>query len=139
MNKTGPEIGYLFSDSQTQAFMPEEAASPMGCAERFQFCNSSDCGPLASLDDAFEYSARLFGISESLNEAESWDPLWVKYADNRLATRFLWLAFTYASYPITPYEAMSVLGPQVLESRRRLQGSFQGSFQGVLPDNQWQL
>ncbi|KAI1778679.1 hypothetical protein F4818DRAFT_306952 [Hypoxylon cercidicola] len=139
MNKTGPEIGYLFSDTKTQAFMPQEAASPMGCAERFQFCNQSQCGPLASLDDAFEYSAPLFGIAESLNEADSWDPLWEKYASNRLATRFLWLGSAYMSYPLTAYEAMSVLGPQVLESRRRLQGSFQGSFQGALPENQWQL
>ncbi|XXH04288.1 hypothetical protein Hte_010702 [Hypoxylon texense] len=139
MNKTGPEIGYLSLEGTSQAYTPEEAASPLGCAERFQFCNYLQCGPLASLDDALENSAPLFGITESLMESDKWDPLMEKYASNRSASRFLWMANSYANYPTTAYEAMAILGPQVLESRRRLQGSFQGSFQGALPDNQWQL
>jgi hypothetical protein len=139
MNKTGPEIGLLNSDSRFQAYMPQEAASPLGCAEQFQFCSNVQCGPLAGLNDALEYAAPLFGITESLAEVDLDEALWEKYSGNLSATQFLWIANTYNTYPNTPYEAMSQLGPQALDSRRRLLGSFQGSFQGSLPDNQWQL
>lgn len=139
MNKSGAEIGMLDLDSSFQAYMPQEPASPLGCVEQFQFCNYMECGPLAGLNDAAEYAAPLFGITESLVELDSFEPLWEKYAGNLSTIQFLWLANTYNTYPNTPYEAVSMLGPQALESRRRLLGSFQGSFQGLLPDNQWQL
>jgi hypothetical protein len=144
MNKTGAEVGYLsaLGGKKSSTYIPQEVASPLACAEQFQFCSRAQCGILAGLNDAMDGAAQLFNITESvakLDTFDSWHDLLEKYSSDRYATSFLWIAYIYYTYPTSAYQAISTLGPQSLESRRRLQGSFQGSYQGYLPEYQWQL
>ncbi|KAI1173299.1 hypothetical protein F4777DRAFT_558398 [Nemania sp. FL0916] len=51
----------------TPFWIPEEAASPLGCVEQFQYCNlarpNKPCGPLASFSDAVDGAAPLFNLT----------------------------------------------------------------------------
>ncbi|KAI0859850.1 hypothetical protein F4860DRAFT_242854 [Xylaria cubensis] len=135
MNVPGPVLRRLSSSESLQTFLPREAASPLACVQQFQVCNVTQCGPLASLADAWEDAASLFNVHDSLLESEISDLL-EKYSasGDETATRFLWLANTQSVYPLAPYEAIAILGPLLLDSGKQLQGSVQGS----LSDTQWQ-
>lgn len=52
-------------DGNRTVYQPEEAASPMGCVEQFQYCNAKGrCGNLASFADAVASAALVIDGTE---------------------------------------------------------------------------
>ncbi|KAI3321171.1 hypothetical protein HD806DRAFT_546613 [Xylariaceae sp. AK1471] len=135
MNVSGPSLKQLSTSQKLQTYMPEEAASPLGCVQQFQICNLTQCGPLASLADAWNDAAGIFNVNDSLIDSAI-DELLDKYSSSgdEMATRFLWFANTQSTYPLTPFEVIVVLGPLILESRKKLESGLQGA----IPNTQWQ-
>lgn len=119
--------GYLF-------YKPEEAASPMGCVRRFQFCNpslsSNNCGPLTSWYDAQLEAAPLFGltIEDRVNRTEP-------STNNTLGSRYAWLIQLLALGQASIDNIIVDLGQDALTSLKYLSGGVMGP----LPTNQWQL
>lgn len=115
-------------------YQPEEAASPMGCIQQFQFCNpslsSNNCGPLASWADAQNYAAPLFGITTEDLENEIDPP-----TSNIMGSRFVWLTQVLAFGQVSIEGVVLDLGPEALTSIKYLTSGVMGS----LPINQWQL
>lgn len=113
-------------------YQPEEAASPMGCTEQFQFCNpslsKSRCGPLASWNDAAVQSAPLFGMT-SADFANTNKP------NGTMISRYQWLASMMFNITVSTDRVVSTLGPDSLGSVKYLNSGFMGP----LTDNQWQL
>lgn len=118
-----------FRNSTPNVYQPEEAASPMACLEKFQFCNANkDCGPLSGTYPAFTEAAPLFNITafQVENGPVPSDPV---------GSRFYW--YYLALFSVAPDVDLLLrnLGPKALQS----QESLLGGFLGPLPDNQWQL
>ncbi|KAI0517479.1 hypothetical protein F5B22DRAFT_603142 [Xylaria bambusicola] len=118
-------------DMITQVYLPSEPASPMGCADQYQFCNTGidgidGCGPLSSLRDAVAGAAPLFNTSYaefSTYEAESKPGSLLAYFGN-----------VFFSFDITVESILSQLGGHGLLSHRTLSGAHQGP----IASNQWQ-
>lgn len=113
-------------------YLSDEAASPMGCAVRHQFCNyNKTCGSLGSFADALSSVANLFHFpleyvySYGTEPIEGWD-----------ATRSRFEVFHASlSSSASLEDLLRGLGPFSLLSLDHM-------FQGImwpLPDNQWQL
>ncbi|KAI1733495.1 hypothetical protein F4680DRAFT_463789 [Xylaria scruposa] len=100
-----------------QTYRPVEAASPLGCAEQYQFClsDTTRCGPLGGFYGASAGAFEVLGI----NREEVYD----------------------ANYKTTPKSLsnasgmVSIVGSQVLESKQTL--AF--GLQPPLPVNQWHI
>lgn len=125
----------IFTDEgQIQVYQPEEAASPMGCVDQFQFCNPSlsgnNCGPLASWADAQVEASPLFGIT--IEEMESED---VPTTSNTMGSRYVWLIQMLAFFQADISTIIMDLGPDALTSLKYLSSGIMGP----LPANQWQL
>lgn len=122
----GAPFGESYTTETGTTYRPEEAASPMGCMEQFQFCNTDTqhCGPLGGYLEAAMGAGPQFGLTadEALNDWAASDPT---------SSRFLW--FTLITNALDPYSVVRVLGPQALLS---VQGLSSG-FQGLLPTDQW--
>lgn len=98
----------------------EDAASPLACVQRHQFCHTSlpesdRCGPFASLLDTME-------------GAES-----MATSDKTMA-QLTWVS-EQIGHNAGVTDPILLLGPQSLASQRGLSGGFQGP----LKANQWQL
>lgn len=113
-------------------YRPEEAVSPLGCVEQFQWCRDPDqgqCGNLGSAFDALHSAAPLFNLTTK--DLESDRPM----SQSRPGTLLLWAYFTlFVTDTILP-AVVSTLGPASLASTALLQ---QGVISG-LQNNQWQL
>ncbi|KAI1737043.1 hypothetical protein F4680DRAFT_451404 [Xylaria scruposa] len=123
----GPFSDYLL-DGSSEFFIPEEAASPMGCVLQNQLCYAERCGPLASWNDAIVGSASYFNSTPEetfLGQA----PI-----GNRLATSLNWLINVLESGPIGLDSILVKLGPSSLASQSLFKGGVQ--FVSSQPD-QW--
>lgn len=111
MNNTG-------DSGSTQVYRQNEAASPLGCAGQWQFCNAYEtaCGPLASFEDA------LAGAT----------PAFEGDAADRLSWFIDSLDIDEGTLPGMLEEAQN----NALLSTQSLSSGYQGA---ALPDNQWQL
>src|SRR4051812_33146026 len=72
-----------------KSYIPEDAASPLGCVSQYQYCNlaaaeGSRCGPLASFSDAVVGAAVVFNSTPEEMQGES--PI------GKEATRLHWIA-----------------------------------------------
>lgn len=117
-----------------QSYRPNEAALPMGCVEKWQWCNSaypreSGCGPLASGYDALFGAAPLFNLT-----VEDFDPS-RPVSPNEPGNRLVWPALIFWGYPSILPSILRHLGARSLESQTRLSDGLQWP----LPDNQWHL
>lgn len=119
------------ADETIPRYTPEEAASPMGCAQQYQFCNpslpeDSRCGPLASWTDAVTGAAPLFNLTqEQLDESSS---------DQPNGSRFLWLV-PLLGHGKSINVVISTLSANALGSQQYMSG---GNL-AEMPDDQWQL
>ena len=113
--------------------MPVEAASPMGCVERVQWCNSaypgySGCGPLASLVDSIDGALPYFNMSkEELDITDN--PTW----STTQGARLIWSTLMQ----ITGMQLSGILshpGQKSLESQSLMMTGVQFGLQ----QNQWQ-
>lgn len=115
-------------------YQQEEAASPLGCLQQFQFCNpslsSNKCGPLASWADAQVESAPLFGITTEQFVQETAPTL-----NSSISSRYEWLILLLSSTHATIGNIIVDLGPEALTSIKYLSHGYMG----ILPANQWQV
>ncbi|KAI1847553.1 hypothetical protein JX266_006405 [Neoarthrinium moseri] len=120
------------------SFIPEEAASPLGCVEQWQWCKgipgsdsdtSTTCGPLASKDDALTGAAHLFGLDPGFMYADR------PVSNTSLGTTLIWPGLILRESVAVLNGVITYLGPKSLLSQTRL---FTG-IQWQLPANQWQL
>lgn len=117
----------ILDDGSLQIYRTSEAASPLGCASQWQFCNTntSACGPTTSLYDAMSRSLEAFGVSgnESIpNRSPAKD-------------RLEWLMATLGTETMNEAAVLRHQQDNALMSKQSL---FQG-YQGPIPDDQWQL
>ncbi|XXG93941.1 hypothetical protein Hte_000191 [Hypoxylon texense] len=118
----------------TQSYRPNEAALPMGCVEKWQWCNSAypretGCGPLASGYDAMFGAAPLFNLT-----VKDFDPS-RPVSPTEPGNRLVWPAIMFWGYPSTLPSILRHLGARALESQTRLSDGLQWP----LPNNQWHL
>lgn len=124
----GPPV--IMSNNSTQnVYLPEEAASPLACVERYQFCNAGkECGPLSGTIPTLIESASLFNMAaiDIINETVPEDPI---------GSRFYWYHLVLLTMAADIDDILDNLGPKALLSQQ----SLLGGFMGPLPDDQWQL
>ncbi|KAI0150240.1 hypothetical protein GGR57DRAFT_514510 [Xylariaceae sp. FL1272] len=116
------------------AYGLENSASPIGCVEQYQWCNSAysrdvGCGPLASRYDALYGAAALFNLT-----SEDLDPE-RPISSSEPGSRLIWPVLTLFTYPVQISRIWSHLGVASLASQSRLYDGLQNS----IPINQWQL
>ncbi|KAI1348756.1 hypothetical protein F5Y01DRAFT_306503 [Xylaria sp. FL0043] len=121
-------------NTDTKTYRPDDAASPMGCVEQWQWCNpayprESGCGPLASRNDAISGAAPLFNLSAQDLEVDRLS------SNDAQQTNFIWSLFTHKINPVTLPDMLGFLGARSLSSQERLYGGIQWP----IPKNQWQL
>lgn len=124
---------FLSSNSTDQvAFSPDEAASPLGCLQKYQICNvdESHCGPLKGFYDYQFQSASVFNISEEAVKNDEF------VENNPLGQRFQWFTGIMAyNGNIDISNALSQIGAYSLSSQSFTREGLIGS----LVENQWQL
>lgn len=130
----GSEISYNIREGTSKTYWPEEAASPLGCVRKFQFCNTAlpsdkQCGPLAAWHDAIFESAPLFNMTGQQALKPEHGPT------GSPASRFFWIMEELLNVATELDPIVQTLGPESLSSKANL---IQG-FMGRLPPNQWQL
>ncbi|KUJ06650.1 uncharacterized protein LY89DRAFT_726327 [Mollisia scopiformis] len=117
----------------SNGYIPVEAGSPMGCLERFQWCSSGKCGPLASFYHSVSGTASIFNMTAedfSLNYTAR------PSSTSKLGSVFVWIYLMLAeSGADINMIAAGLPGAQVLTSESLLINSIQYP----LPLNQWQL
>jgi hypothetical protein len=114
--------------------MPEEAASPLGCVEQWQWCNSAysrelGCGPLAWMQDAFAGALPFFNLAREMLDDER------PPANTSAGTRLIWPALVQYAGSAQVGWAVEELKTSVLAS----QSVLVGGVQYPLPKNQWKL
>lgn len=125
--------GYLGRNDSIPAYHPEEAASPLGCVQQYQFCNPSlpedrRCGPLASWAESVFEAAVLFNLTTAQAFGD-------EFPSQRMGSRFKWLLTQLFHATTGLHSILLILGSKALDSQRLLG-------EGVLPElleNQWQL
>lgn len=125
----------FFADGSTiLTYKSAEAASPLGCTERYQWCNSTGaeqtgCGPLASMYDAIEGAAPMFNLTaDDFDQAR---PL----SSTERGSLLIWPALMQEIGIANLHHTIGLLGAKSLASQSLL---FSGT-QYPLPPNQWQL
>lgn len=113
---------------------PNVSASPMGCFEQFQWCNSAyprdrGCGPLTGSLDAIYGAAPLFNVTNETLAADR------PSSSDATSARLLWPFQAIWSSTNNVRGVISSLGTRSLAS----QSQFFSGVQFPLPDNQWQL
>lgn len=117
--------------SESHVYYSDEAASPMGCAMRYQWCDSNKkCGDLASWVDSMISAGDLFHQGNMW--AQSGTDAVAGLDDTALRYNLFQFTVKQAS---DLYDMLSGLGPSSLLSIQHLMASWMGP----LPDNQWQL
>lgn len=121
--------GFNTTSGPRTVYFSDEAASPMGCAERYQYCDSNkNCGSLTNFADALYSAMALYDINLRPDSGAD--------ANRGLAAEASRFQLFQASLASTGLQSLLTgLGPSSLLSLEHL---FQGMM-GPLPENQWQL
>lgn len=103
----------------TQTYIMENAASPLGCIQQYQFCHtaltdSGGCGPVGSFADALLGTVQLT-------------------SSDRVKTDLGWVFQQMATARLS--DPLRILGQQALASQNR----FYCGVQSSVPRNQWQI
>ncbi|KAI2620167.1 hypothetical protein GGS26DRAFT_601766 [Hypomontagnella submonticulosa] len=130
--QTGTDLSSYSVNGSFKGYRLNEAASPLGCIEKWQWCNSAypkdrGCGPLASSIDAIASAAPLFNLTYEELNAER--PNSTSIAGSTL----IWSALVLNRYPANVPSIVDYLGAKSLESQSRLNSGIQWP----LPNNQW--
>ncbi|KAK8022290.1 hypothetical protein PG993_013057, partial [Apiospora rasikravindrae] len=127
--------GRVYSEDITdmlKSYRPEEAASPLGCVEQYQWCRDpsrGQCGDLASSLDATYSAAPWFGLTnKDLDPARP-------VAPTRIGSLLTWSYFNLFYSGTSINSLVSTLGPSSLSSNSLVR---QGSI-WQLERNQWQV
>lgn len=126
-----PSTTLYYKGDHLQLYAPDEAASPMGCLQRFQYCNSNmKCGSLASNTDAQTSASSLF----HLTPGEFSSGLLSSHGSDGTPSRFEMFLAVLSSSGGIPDLITSLGSSSLLSSQHFGQGVM-----GPLPNNQWQL
>ncbi|KAI1416659.1 hypothetical protein F5Y13DRAFT_205494 [Hypoxylon sp. FL1857] len=122
------------SNMAQRVYRPQEAASPMGCIERWQWCNpayppESGCGPLTSKLDAILGAAPLFNMTAEDLAPERPSSL------TAIGTQLVWSSLIFLGNPRMIEYPLLHLGSKSLISQSQLYSGIQTA----LSKNQWQL
>ncbi|KAK2613403.1 hypothetical protein N8I77_000321 [Diaporthe amygdali] len=124
-------VHYRGLDGNITLYGPEEAASPLGCVQRYQYCNAlKECGSLASWHDALTSASTLF--DQTPHDIE-----WSTETSPRLnavASRFYMFESILNSASDLSDFPNSLGSSSLLSAQQYTQG-----LMGPLADNQWQL
>lgn len=114
-------------NSSQDVYRLEEAASPLACVEKYQFCNADkECSPLGG-KHSLSQAGPLFNMT-AYNADHGIVP------HDPIGSRFYWFYHALMSMT-TDFEIMlKTLGPKALLSQQAL---LEGLI-GPLPDDQWQ-
>ncbi|KAI0402325.1 hypothetical protein F4802DRAFT_617985 [Xylaria palmicola] len=121
----------------TLKYRPLNAASPMGCLQQMQWCNSAypkdrGCGPLASAHDAFHGAAPLFNLTT--DEAFGLNSL-RPYSSQAAGARLVWSVLAVLNSPASFLDVIIMnLGSRSLIS----QFQSNNGIQQPIPLDQWQ-
>ncbi|KAK7994442.1 cytochrome p450 protein [Apiospora marii] len=131
------KVSYMGGPGQQNLYRPDEAASPLGCLEQFQWCRDPDLGQCGTLDSA----------SNAIYSAAPWFDLTSEDLDNhfanatgrlipqtRLGSLLMWASMTLDMVNSVTM-LVETLGAAILASQTSLG---QGFIVNV-PKNQWQL
>ncbi|OTA62231.1 hypothetical protein K449DRAFT_433887 [Hypoxylon sp. EC38] len=123
------------ASGKTHAYQFDEAASPLGCVQQYQWCNpsysgTSGCGPLASFSDAADGALPFFNLSKNQEIGEQ-DRA---YLNSAVGARFLWMMIAQRSLDDVN-GVVAQMGAKSLAS----QSSLSSGIQMNITDNQWQL
>lgn len=126
----GPSF-YTSLNITQNVYQPREAASPLACVEKYQFCNADrECGPLTAQERAIREGASLFNMpnftSALANDVVPEDPV---------SSRFYWFYLVLFRMATDVDIMLWNLGSKALMSKQSLFDGIMGS----LPDDQWQL
>ncbi|KAI0450085.1 hypothetical protein F5B21DRAFT_529296 [Xylaria acuta] len=118
-------------------YIPLEPASPLGCADQYQFCNPAYngrrvCGPLASYTDAVLGSLHIFNLTRE--DRTNYQLHYGNIEISDTAARFLYFLDTFDA-GLTIDAILSHMGPASLLSQEYLVNGVQSH----LESNQWQL
>ncbi|KAI0556170.1 hypothetical protein F4679DRAFT_569758 [Xylaria curta] len=124
-------------NESTFRYRPLNAASPMGCVQQMQWCNSAyprdrGCGPLAGTYDAFLGAAPLFNLtSDEVDAANSSRP----FSSKASGARLIWPALAILGSPASSLDlVIANLGSRSLISQLLITNGVQWP----IPINQWQ-
>jgi hypothetical protein len=122
------------TSSTMQGYIPVEAASPLGCVEQWQWCNSAysreeGCGPLASVLDSIYGAAPFFNLTVADLAPDR------PVSPTESGTRLIWPALITLNEANNVPEILNQLGAKSLLSQSLLTSGVQSP----LPLNQWQL
>ncbi|KAI0437014.1 hypothetical protein F4803DRAFT_540305 [Xylaria telfairii] len=131
LNTTPANFDFGYSHS-TRLYIPQEPASPLGCTNQYQFCNSayhntSGCGPLTSLIDATTGAAPFFGstYADFNNRSHKSD----------VEARFIYFTkMLFSGSAATVDQVLAQVGAAGLTTQKTLLGGIQGP----IASNQWQ-
>lgn len=117
-----------------EAWRPDVSASPMGCLQQYQWCNSAyprdrGCGPLAGWDDSRYGAAPFFDMTDDEMDRSRSPP------SDQTQARFVWPLMAIANSPTSVEILVNCLGPKSLASQTKLFSGLQSSLQ----QDQWQL
>lgn len=127
--------GHVYRDNGTDRldfYIPEEAASPLGCVEQYQWCRDpsrGQCGDLAGIKDALYNAAPWFGLTNKDLDPER------PVIPNRLGSLLIWSYYNAIHSGTQLAGLINTLGPSSLSSHTVVR---QGSV-GKLERNQWQV
>lgn len=126
------------STGGAQAYTFDEAASPLGCVQQWQWCNSaypgtSGCGPLASSLDAIAGALPKFNLTQDQITTDNQER--AKLHTTATGARFQWSIMMHDSLLGGIYNIITSLGTKSLAS----QSSLFSGYQMTLGENQWQL
>jgi hypothetical protein len=134
-----PSLNWNFPSlpSSSQQYRPDQASSPMGCVEQWQWCyyampspTKRECGPLAAFSDAISGTASLLNLTEEDLESDH-PPL----SRGGAQAPFMWMYQVHNNYPAELTTVLDILTAKSLLSQDR----FYGGVQQPIPRNQWQL
>lgn len=117
---------------RSSSWRPTEAASPLGCVEQWQWCNSvhagkHQCGPLSTLHEAVLGAATLFKIT--VEDLKASNPV----SENASGTRLTWSLKNFFDNPTRILELVEHLGATALSSKTLVYGGVQWG----IADDQW--
>lgn len=133
----GPKLSTTASTGKAQAYTFDEAASPLGCLQQWQWCNSaypgtSGCGPLASSLDAIIGALPKFNLTLDQLTRDSQERVRLHTA---AGARLNWSFMMHSFIENGIASIIATLGTRSLVS----QSSLYSGVQTTLSENQWQL
>lgn len=132
--RLGTKLKTTDASGSGDSYLPSEAASPLGCVQQYQWCNSEypvpdGCGPLAGFMDAAAGAFPLFNLT-----MEDFEPARPSSSTER-GSRIIWPLLTEVIAPLGIGDVVGEFGANALASQTLMEVGVQLA----VAENQWQL